>query len=278
MYVETTIGNRMLIKEDKVNIPPYAEVWTQPLQVAGVDVPQLAVMAEDEEGKTSFIASHSTGYRLVANQLVHQVITDLLTRNDQHYNHHTTVWNGKKLIERFFLPDVFIGDDDKVSLGIEGLNSYDGSTQFGVRFFMHRLVCTNGLYLDDALGSFMFRHINGDFDLADATQELTRGIQEFFNLAPYVTQMKQLPIDLDTVLEWHNKLVAGTPKWPVSKTGLVVQALSDGSKKNMWDLLNAFTSVTSHNMTPFSGASLSDRVCRLAFDEAKALPAPMEVV
>lgn len=266
MYVTQQYGDRQLVFDDKVGVSPYAEAWLQPMHVAGIEVPQLAVMVRNDEGEPKFIASHSTGYQLVHNSVVDQTIADLVTRSEYESQHLSTIWNGKKLIERYILPDVIIGQDgDLIALGIEGLNSYDGSTQFGVRFFMHRLVCTNGLYADTRLGSFMFRHIRNGFDIDDALRELSNGVNRFMQMAPFIVKMQQTPIDLDTVINWHKRLRKMSPAWPTSKTGLVIEALGETDGKTMWDLLNAFTAVTTHNTTPFAGPKLSNNVVDIAY-------------
>lgn len=269
--VTTMYGNegRVLMTDSKLKTPdPFASVELVPLEVAGREVPQMAVMMDDGEGERHFVASHSTGYRLVANELVSQIVEDVIDHCGFQASHINTAWNGKRFLERFQVQEISLRTDgDSLTLGIDAINSYDGSAQFGVRFFMWRKVCENGLYAWDQLGGFLFHHLTGgnNIDLEDAVQRMRTGSERFMSLAPAIERLENASLHLEDVLSWVGKLMEGTPAWPTSKTGHVLKALNEGPHGTLWNLTNAFTNVTSHEVGPFRGAALSNKVSQLAF-------------
>lgn len=270
---------KVLMVDDKVTTDPFARVWLDTPQVDGKLLPTKALMIEGSDEEPVFIANHSDRYRLVANSLVSQVVEDVMTRAEVAFKHWRTVWDGKRFTEQYITPDRVIGtEDDKVHFGVEGINSYDGSLQFGVRFFMHRLVCSNGLYAMDRLGGFLFRHTKeaDGWDVGDAIEGLRAGSRNFMAMAPWIEALQNIHLDLPGFLAFHAKVAQGVPKWPSTKTASIIQTLAKETAPNLWHLVNCYTAVTSHEMNPITSAKLADRILDCAFEEIEMGPASPE--
>lgn len=248
---------------------PFAEVFLDQMNVAGQDVPKMAVMLKGEQAPV-FVASHSPGYRLVSNEFCHQVLQDVVTRSDLGSPEEIgIIWTGKRYIERVILPGCgFQVNGSKMVLGLQGINSYDGSTSFGVEFFSVSLRCHNQFHFSRQLGSFIFKHVNGNNDIImeDAIQQLRDGAQRFVKLSPSLGELNAQPASLDTLLQWHSDLSVLKPCWPTTKTGEVLLAMKK-EKPTLWGLLNAFTWTTTHSIGGISGSRLSALACDYALKQ-----------
>ena len=158
---------------------PYAPVELQPLRkVNGDHSSRLAVVLNpNDDAKEVGIVSPE--YKLVKNSEVVQVAEDLLGKTGIPIEEHQTLWNGKKFRQRYLLSqttgEVKVGD--VVACTLDAVNSYDGSTTFGLEFNAVRLVCSNGMMLSFLLGGFRFKHWesqNFDRELRIAARQLDR--------------------------------------------------------------------------------------------------------
>jgi len=124
---------------------------------------QFAVMLENE-GQEIEVGHVSENYQLVPNEAVHQIALDVLSRSSLGFDDSGMIFDGKRYRQRWVLPDLSVepAKDDIVQLSFDVINSYDGSTTFGLAFNAQRLVCTNGMMLDFMLGGFKFRHFGND--------------------------------------------------------------------------------------------------------------------
>lgn len=243
---------------------PFAPVRMVQLSVAGNPVPRWAIMA-DEAGEEVFIASHSENYSLVHNETMAQVFMDAVTRAGiKSLEFCETVWDGKKFAMRAFSEVGFeINGGGALRLGIEAINSYDGSSLFGIRFFAFKAACRNQFHFRNQLGGFTFKHSGSAYDLEDAVNQVQNGAKRFTQLLPVINRLRSSPATLDSLLAWHKKLLEAKPSWPDSKTGDVLKRFRD-EEKTAWGLLNAFTFVTTNEIRGFSGSKYSELVCRVA--------------
>ncbi len=83
--------------------------------------------------------------------------------------------------------------NDIVQLALHVVNSYDGSTTFGLALNANRLVCTNGMMIDFFLGDFKFRHYGHD----DFQQELEEASNAVMGLAGQLSREPHSDEDSD---------------------------------------------------------------------------------
>jgi hypothetical protein len=124
---------------------------------------QYAVMLQQENQEIE-VGHVSENYQLVPNETVHQIALDVLSRSNLGFDDAGMIFDGKRYRQRWVLPDLSVEPkkNDIVQLTFDVVNSYDGSTTFGLAFNAQRLVCTNGMMIDFAIGGFRFRHFGHD--------------------------------------------------------------------------------------------------------------------
>lgn len=273
VHGDTAVLEQVLRVADRV-VPadPYASVKLDQLRDSDHRlIPQHAVMIETDLG-WKWVATHSEKYLLFPNSRVGQVVTDVIARADVGVPRlAAAMWNGKRFGITYELPDVSIeaSKNDKLVLGVEGINSYDGSVVLGVRFLARRMACSNGLYFTELLGSFSFRHLSqNEVDIEESISLLQGGCERFLKLAPFVRAMQTISVGLCDVLSWHYWFLAQKPRWPDSMTGRVLRLLSATIQPyTLWELLNAWTAVATHELEPISGARMSEAACRYAVQQ-----------
>jgi hypothetical protein len=283
---------------DLVNTDPFCDVDLMPLnETSGkYSVVRLKSEADPEvfipiESKG---AIHGESYRLVPNTQVRQIAEDVLTRTGMAFEplqvghdpdatkNRAIVWDGKKYAQRWFMPEVSMdvngGDLHRMMLGVQAINSYDGSYKVGLQFFMMACQCLNQFHTGNMLGSFTFNH----FDRGDSTLEhdIEEAIQLIGNQAEMFTKalpklqwlMAQDDPSMADYLKIRNQLNALRPSWPSAYDPHVLDELSHcgvtsglnlaqtSGTGNLWGLLNAYTAVTTHKVGGFRGAELSRAV------------------
>jgi len=122
-----------------------------------------SVMLQTGEGQVE-VGTVSESYQLVPNETVHGIALDVLSRSKLAFDDAGMIFDGKKYRQRWILPDLSAEPrkGDIVQLALDIVNSYDGSTTFGLAFNAMRLVCENGMMVDFMLGGFRFRHYGHD--------------------------------------------------------------------------------------------------------------------
>jgi len=243
-------------------------------------------------------AIHGRDYRLVPNTLINQLAQDVLTKTEmpfellnqaKEFNGHRgqhTVWDGKKFARRWIINQAH--SDDRLGtlmMGVEAVNSYDGSFKVGLQFFFINTDCVNQFHSGNLMGSFIFSHFDrGDRTLeADIEQAVTMVGQQAKSFALVLPKLRELlkPMtngtdSLSRFLAIRDELAAETPAWPPSYDGDVLDELRGcgptaklklpqrhsvtSGKHTLWDLLNAYTAVTTHKVGGFRGTSLSRMV------------------
>ncbi len=260
-----------------VNTPdPFAPIVLKPMTTDAGIIPGKALFLQTKkEGELEeiFIHSHSDAYAPISNQKAFETGQEIMNATEIQFHPHRMIWNGKKYIAEF-LADSWKADvlpGDAFSLGLQVQNSYDGSLVFGIQYFLCRLVCTNGMFIREQMGGFSFKHLvqNGDSIIAEATKHVINQGAMLPELAQQFTAMTKVPANLEMAKHWLSEMVNGTPKFPRSNVIDVLEAIEQPQAATVWDLYNAFTMVTTHELNPFAAPELSNKVSKLALAEVE---------
>ena len=224
------------------NLDPFAPVRKERLYTADkTPSNQFAVFVKDVELKQEMeVGTVSDTYQLVANEDVYQTGLDVLTRSEQDFEPSITRFDGKKYRQRWVLPNLNIEPrkGDIVQLAVDVINSYDGSTTFGLSFAARRLVCLNGMQIDYRLGSYKFRHHNRpeyQQELAEAANHVGKLVKHLEPLKDKISELISTPVDRTYIQGMFNELKLGQ--------GLVGQIYMNLEEDTQWGLYNACTSV-----------------------------------
>jgi len=152
------------------------------------------------------------------------------------------IFDGKRYRQRWILPDLSVEPvkGDIVQLTFDVINSYDGSTTFGLAFNAQRLVCTNGMMCDFLLGGFKFRHFDND----NFVDELDAAVDTLHNLSnklePLGSKIQRL-IDQPTDRNAIQKTFTDLKLTDKLKANIFMSVEEDTA----WGLYNACTHVLS---------------------------------
>lgn len=241
-------------------------------------------------------AIHGSDYQLIPNARLHQMTQDILERSGMKYSPLASgstskrspfTWDGKKFASRWCLEGTATkfaeGTNDSTSLmlGVEALNSYDGSFKVGIRFFAMSIRCKNQFYSNNLLGGFTFRHYDKgenslEGDISDAVGMLEQQASRFSQCLPKLNKLRDTQIGagntLKGFLDVHQKI---RKSWPSSYDSLLLDELANNgvTRKefhteesqtahtgNLWGLLNAYTAVCTHKIGGFNGAGLNQLI------------------
>ncbi|MBZ0264090.1 DUF945 domain-containing protein [bacterium] len=225
---------------------PFVPVSSVPLTTPdGRSTSRMAVMIE-QDGEQVEAGVVSNSYSLVTNEEVHQIARDVLARADLHFEDGGHIFDGKRYRQRWVLPslEVMPRVGDFVHITLDALNSYDGSTLFGLAFNAQRLVCSNGMMVDFMLGGFKFKHLGDD----QFYQEMEFAASKVMNVAdqlePLSENLKELvetPMRRNDIQRVFSDLK--TPKSLMAETYMAIE------EDNAWGVLNAFTDVLTRQRT-----------------------------
>jgi len=143
---------------------PFLPVSKVPLYTSNGSLSsRQSVILQTAEGPLE-VGNVSENYQLVPNKAVHTIALDVLSRSELAFEDGGQIFDGKRYRQRWILPDLSVEPrkGDIVQLALDIVNSYDGSSLFGLSFNACRLVCENGCILDYFLGGFKFRHYGHD--------------------------------------------------------------------------------------------------------------------
>lgn len=281
-----------------INSNPFCDVDLMPLEETSGKYSVVRLKSEGDE--PTFVpinskgAIHGENYRLVPNTQVRQIAEDVLTRTGMNFrplgiehNEDLTksralLWDGKKYAQRWCMPEVGlrVGGDEKHSmmLGVQAINSYDGSYKVGLQFFMLALECLNQFHTGNMLGNFTFSHFDTggntlESDIQNASALIGTQAEMFVKALPLLDWLQaQEGPKLADYLSIRRALSAQKPAWPSAYDPAVLDELSHNgvterlnmyqtaSIDNLWGILNAYTAVTTHKVGGFRGAELSRSV------------------
>jgi len=135
------------------------------------------------------------------------------------------------------------GKPDVVTPRITLKNSYDSTLAASIIGGLLRLVCTNGMTVEDAIIRKKNKHIVWNPYLVDNIE------QQIDDTMDHMDQLFNVDLKVlyDTELD-PNDIAALVAMFPTKSMEKMVQYISDpkNSMKNYWDLLNAATYTTSH--------------------------------
>lgn len=149
---------------------------------------------------------------------------------------------------------------DMISPGFMITNSYDRSLRFGTESFIYRLVCSNGMVVQDKLFSERKRHTKA-LNLDSMIEKFVESFENFdkqivpqvASLTTQILKPEDLQEELNIVPSWIQGeaieyLEKG--KWiGLETTDSGIEELQVIKDITRWDLLNAFTYVMSHSIT-----------------------------
>ena len=281
-----------------INEDPFCDADLMPMEE--LDGKYSVVRLKNSEGEWIPIPSkgaiHGDGYRFVPNSKVQQMAVDVLTRSGREfkplpneYNNSKAsnlTWDGKKFASRWFIEDINgdINDADnrsKLMLGVEAINSYDGSYKVGINFFAMSIMCQNQFYSQNLLGGFTFGHYdragtNLDQDLDSAVELIEAQAETFGRALPKLQALTNTSLadigngcSMSGYLDIRNSLQGTKKPWAPSHEPHVLDELAHNGvtarmgreqtahDRNLWGLLNAYTAVSTHHVGGFKGAGLS---------------------
>jgi len=243
-------------------------------------------------------AIHGPGYRLVSNSRVDQITRDVLTRTGLKWeplpkfgNSKVTdqEWDGKKFAARYYIPQVNVDVKDsenktKLMLGVEAVNSYDGTYGVALQFFIMSQACSNQFRSRNLLGGFNFRHHESadsslEVDLQDASSMLMSQADQFSSILPKVEGLINTTLEdvygcnrMDAYLQLRSQLCEADIWKPTYEPHVLDELSHQGVTKrmgrenrtahigNMWGVLNAYTAVATHHIGGFNGANINRMV------------------
>ena len=202
---------------------------------------QYAVMLQQEDQEVE-VGHVSENYQLVPNQAVHQIALDVLSRSNLGFDDAGLIFDGKRYRQRWILPDLSVEPkkNDIVQLSFDVINSYDGSTTFGLAFNAQRLVCTNGMMLDFMLGGFRFRHFGHDA----FPEEMELAVSSLQNLSAQLEPLNsKLQYMIDQPVDRHYIQQAFTDLKLTDK--MKANVFMEVEEDTAWGFYNACTHVLS---------------------------------
>ena len=163
---------------------PYQEIRKVPLDYSGIQSSAYAVQRYDEEKGWKEAGVVGQNYMLLPNQEVKDIAEDLLSSSVVNFELDKEFFNGKnfmlayKAVDSVASVDYTVNDDelDKLNLGIQFWNSYDGSRSFGFSLMLYRLVCLNGMMSKLHLQNHRFRHAPGSEDWNNQLEAMVHNI------------------------------------------------------------------------------------------------------
>ena len=138
---------------------------------------------------------------------------------------------------------VKVDKNDYVNPEILIKNSYDGSTQVSILTGAYRIICSNGLVIGTTISKKSSKHsiYNVHLDnIEDYIKDSVETAEKVF--------VRDFPVLIDNKIRGDKDIQALIKLFPTTVMDSLVQYMMAHTPKTYWDLLNAATSVASHNM------------------------------
>lgn len=218
---------------------------------------RVGIMREDTE---EILHVASPDYTILHHEEVVDKARETLTRLGLAWEEDfTATLNGARLHAQFIIPSVQvdIGVGDVVNLrGIFG-NSYNGTKSAVFDLGGYRLVCSNGMVVGKSLFRTRRKHV-GEMDTDAMMAEVEKAILTYSDVvAPYWRSLREMEIPMVTLEEAVSTAVEDKVL-PAKFSGLALEAAQREAGKdnplNLWNVLNGFTEVTTHQVQPRSYA------------------------
>ena len=246
---------------------PFLPIQRVPLFTpAGVQSSKWAVVL-DPQGAHEEVGIVSDEYNLVENARVVETAERILAEGALEATRGKTLFDGRRFRQRWVLGQhTFEAQPgDIVALTLDAWNSYDGSARFGVAFNMQRLVCSNGMVVDQLLGGFRFRHNHAhgevfDGEVEQAVERLQQLSHNIHLLAPKFQTMTRQKLSIAGIQRVFSDLEVPRP--------LVSDVFMELEGSRAWDLYNAFTHVLTRQES-FGAEHTNRRVTQYFLDHAR---------
>jgi len=179
-----------------------------------------------------------------------------------------TLWDGKKYVDYFYtenpISEIKNGTTYPLHLGMMLRNSYDGSSKFGMEFFIMNQICMNQYIARKTMGYFAIRHTgSNNFDVNDALQNVSLGATRLTQLAPRLEHMVSKKLEIADITA-----AAASDLIPGGHWGTALETLQkEVDFGTVFGLYQALTFVTSHKMTGFSAINKGDAVTEYFFSK-----------
>jgi hypothetical protein len=227
---------------------PFADIKRVPLFTpAGIQSSRYAIVL-DPDGAHEEAGIVSKDYNLVENREVVAAAERILEEAHLEAEEGSLLFDGKRFRQRFVLSKATfdVSPGDTVALTLDVQNSYDGSTRFGIAFNLQRLVCSNGMVVDQMLGGFRFKHNMGhgsefDLEVKQAVSRLSALSHNIHQIAPQFQEMTKRRLSLKGIQQTFRDL--SLPK------GVLADVVMELEGQRVLDVYNAYTHVLTRSQT-----------------------------
>ena len=195
------------------------------------------------EDTNEVISCMTDKYQLLTNKKLYNISHDILKDTGGKLSEATTFGNGARTQWKWRFPDVEVAikKGDVVNPEVIIKNSYDGSLEATAIAGAFRMICSNGMMIGHVIGKHGIRHNiwNNISNFKDIVQAMVNKTEQVFK--------DDFPQLLDTKLK-KKHILDIVEMFPMQTMDDVVQYLLKDNPKTYWDLLNAATWITSHQM------------------------------
>ena len=195
------------------------------------------------EDTNEVLSCMTNQYQLIQNKELYNISKDILKETGGQLSEATSFSSGARVQWKWRFPDVKvkIQKDDFVNPEIIIKNSYDGSLEATAIAGAFRMVCSNGMMIGHVIGKYGIRHNiwNDIGNFRDIVQAMVKRTEQIFK--------DDFPELLTTEVK-KKHILDMIEMFPMQTMDNVVQYLLKDNPKTYWDLLNAATWITSHQM------------------------------
>jgi hypothetical protein len=220
------------------------------------------------EDTGAVISCMTDEYKLVTNEEVVTQITPVMDANNAVFKEAHIFGEGARASWTWYFPQikVKVGENDILNPEITVKNSYDGSLELSFTAGAYRLICANGMIIGTIIDMKKNRHSIYNTNLYKISEAITDTVNKCQEV--FVEDFQTL-IDTKVTKRHIADVIKTLPQQAVNP---FVMYIGRNSMENYWDLLNAFTWVTTHalNRTHESTHKLENRVYPLIRKMAQA--------
>lgn len=181
-------------------------------------------------------------YKMVSNYEVIEEVAPIMKKSKAQFREAQIFGNGSRTKWTWHFPDikVKVGKDDVLNPEINIWNSYDGSTELSFTAGAYRIVCSNGLIIGTIIDRKRNRHSVYNTNLNKISEQINDTVNKCNTVfADSFTQLIETAVKPTSV----PRIVKELPQQAIEP---FVRYCGRTDIKNYWDLLNAFTWVTTH--------------------------------
>tara|TARA_R110002110_G_scaffold115354_9_gene286096 strand:- start:595 stop:1401 length:807 start_codon:yes stop_codon:yes gene_type:complete len=239
------------------SVYPYNPIRKVPLDYQGIASSAFSVQTEENnDGLSEYkeVGVVRNNYLLIPNAEVKDLVDSLVSKTGWEWEVNREWSDGKRYVYTLMARDKTreLAVGDRVGLGLNAWNSYDGSIAFNIRFLAFRLECLNGMVSNDVFHSFRFRHDK----TSEGYEKEIEQVGEMFNAAD--DKLEVFADSCDKLLTTVNTEDLSTIRskylnnLPTNTFGKIMDEflIKSEYKNTAWDLTNAATRVLWHNEKP----------------------------